>query len=338
MEEPLISIIVPVYNVSKYLKKCIESLINQSYKNVEIILVDDGSNDGSGKICDKYKNDDNRIVVIHKKNNGVSSARNCGIDAANGKFVCFVDGDDYVMSDYVEYLYNLINKNNAEISITTEMFGNFDNNQTKKVTEKIWNNENACEAILCYKVPIGVYCKLFNREFLMKNKIRFFEDIFMGEGFNFNISAFQNADKVVAGNKKVYFYRRDNSTSATTKFSIKKCENSLYAMDKMKKNMILKSNRIEKAWKYAKWRTYSDAYDYMVLGDGIRENKELYKEYGKNVLAVEVYRFTDGSFLECQDFWRFSGIFRDVFLWSAPKTQIRDFFFRTDLDKEYKNA
>ena len=283
MEEPLISIIVPVYNVSKYLKKCIESLINQSYKNVEIILVDDGSNDESEKICDKYKNDDNRIVVIHKKNNGVSSARNCGIDAANGKFVCFVDGDDYVMPDYVEYLYNLINKNNAEISITTEMFGNFDNNQTKKVTEKIWNNEDACEAILCYKVPIGVYCKLFNREFLMKNKIRFFEDIFMGEGFNFNISAFQNADKVVVGNKKVYFYRRDNSTSATTKFSIKKCENSLYAMDKMKENMILKSNRIEKAWKYAKWRTYSDAYDYMVLGDGKKMYNEKYKDYKKYV-------------------------------------------------------
>lgn len=283
MEYPLISIIIPVYNVSKYLRKCIESVICQSYKNIEIILVDDGSKDDSGKICDEYAKNDSRIKVIHKENNGVSAARNTGIESSNGKYLCFVDGDDYVMKDYVEYLFKLLKKNDADISLTTEMFGNFNSNQTENIIYKIWNVEDACEGILCYKVPIGVYCKLFNRDLIIKNKISFFEDIFMGEGFNFNMLSFQNAQKIVVGNRKIYFYRRDNSTSATTKFSLKKCENSLYAMKKMRDNFILHTERIDRAWEYAKWRTYSDAFDYMVLGKGIHDNKEKYREYKKYV-------------------------------------------------------
>lgn len=274
-----VSIIVPVYNVEKYLEKCLNSLINQDYKNVEIILVDDGSTDTSGEICDKFEKIDSRIKVIHKENNGVSSARNTGLKSANGDYICFVDADDYIMKDYVEYLYELLINNNADISLTTEMFGNFNTKQTKKIVQNIISGEDASEKILCYKIPIGVYCKLFKKSFIDQNNISFFEDIFMGEGFNFNMLAFQNANTVSVGNKKIYYYRRDNSTSATTKFSIKKCENSLYAMEKMKKNLIIKTNRIIKSWEYAKWRTYTDAYDYMVLGDGKEENKEKYLEY-----------------------------------------------------------
>lgn len=105
MLQPLISVIVPCYNVMEYLPKCVESILSQTYKNLEIILVDDGSTDSSGKICDGYAAKDNRIKVIHKKNGGLSDARNVALDVMKGEYVTFIDSDDYVANDYVEFLY-----------------------------------------------------------------------------------------------------------------------------------------------------------------------------------------------------------------------------------------
>ena len=107
--EPLISIIVPVYNVEKYLKKCLDSILSQTYKNFEVIIVNDGSPDNSQKIIDEYKKKDKRIIVLEKENGGLSSARNYGIEHANGKYISFVDADDYIEKDYVEKLYDCIN-------------------------------------------------------------------------------------------------------------------------------------------------------------------------------------------------------------------------------------
>lgn len=116
MKKDLISVIVPVYNVEKYLDKCLTSILDQSYQNLEIILIDDGSTDNSRKICDEYKKKDQRIKVIHKKNGGLSDARNVGIKSATGKYITFVDSDDYVDEDYVEYLYHLIKKYKVNLS------------------------------------------------------------------------------------------------------------------------------------------------------------------------------------------------------------------------------
>ncbi len=116
MKEDLISVIVPIYNVEKYIKKCVDSIIKQTYKNIEIILVDDGSPDECGKICDEYSIKDSRIIVVHKANGGLSDARNVGIDKANGKYICFIDSDDYIDDNYIELLYNAIKENNVEIS------------------------------------------------------------------------------------------------------------------------------------------------------------------------------------------------------------------------------
>lgn len=113
----LITIIVPVYNVEKYIKECINSLINQTYKNIEIILVDDGSKDNSGKICDDYATLDHRIKVIHKKNEGLGYARNSGLKVAQGKFVTFVDSDDKAENDLVENLIEGINESNCDTCI-----------------------------------------------------------------------------------------------------------------------------------------------------------------------------------------------------------------------------
>ncbi len=113
----LVSVIIPVYNVEKYLSRCIKSVQDQTYKDLEIILVDDGSTDSSGKLCDDFAQVDSRAIVIHKENGGLSSARNAGIEVANGVYTTFVDSDDYIASDYIEESVKLCEKYQAQISI-----------------------------------------------------------------------------------------------------------------------------------------------------------------------------------------------------------------------------
>ena len=110
-----ISVIVPVYNVEKFIKRCLDSIINQTTKDLEIILVNDGSTDNSGKICDEYAKLDNRITVIHKENGGISSARNIGLDVATGEWIAFVDSDDYIEKDMYEVLYKTAIEKNVDI-------------------------------------------------------------------------------------------------------------------------------------------------------------------------------------------------------------------------------
>ena len=108
MKEPLISVVVPIYKVEQYLHECIDSLINQTYKNIEIILVDDGSPDSCPSICDKYKEDNDNMVVIHKKNGGLVSARKVGVSVATGDYISYVDGDDYVEKDHFQKIADAI--------------------------------------------------------------------------------------------------------------------------------------------------------------------------------------------------------------------------------------
>lgn len=114
----LISVIVPVYNVEKYLVKCIESIVNQTYSNIEIILVDDGSSDLSSKICDEYSEKYDNITALHKNNGGLSSARNYGIDNCNGKYITFIDSDDYISNIFIQTLYNAAKNRNADLVIS----------------------------------------------------------------------------------------------------------------------------------------------------------------------------------------------------------------------------
>ncbi len=117
MKQPLVSVIIPVYNTKRYLKTCVESVLNQTYKELEIVLVDDGSTDGSDKMCNEYQKKDDRIIVIHKPNGGLSSARNRGLDICTGEYVTFVDSDDYIDSDFIEYTVELAKKHNAKLAV-----------------------------------------------------------------------------------------------------------------------------------------------------------------------------------------------------------------------------
>lgn len=115
---PLIGVVIPVYNVENYLGKCIDSVLSQTYKNFEVILVDDGSSDSSGKICDEYSLKDSRIKVFHKENGGLSDARNYGVERSSADLITFIDSDDYVTEDYIEYLWHLMDKYSSDVSCT----------------------------------------------------------------------------------------------------------------------------------------------------------------------------------------------------------------------------
>lgn len=163
--EELISIVIPVYNVENYLNKCIKTIVNQTYKNLEIILVDDGSTDKSGKICDEWKEKDTRIKVIHKKNGGLSDARNVGIRSSVGKYLFFIDSDDYVSLDIIENLYKSMKENNVQIVTDTYVLETYYKKLvTHRKSENIVDSEKALKNIFMQKDSVAVWGRLYLRE------------------------------------------------------------------------------------------------------------------------------------------------------------------------------
>ena len=272
-----ISLIVPIYNVEKYLQQCIDSILVQTHKNLELILVDDGSPDTSGKIADENALRDSRIKVVHKENGGVSSARNAGIEIATGEYICFADGDDWLEPEYVEYLLSLAVENDAEASVTTDMFTTFYEQPSRNNNIKVCSGHEAAIDILCYNMPIGVYCKLFKRTLLNKD-VRFDNSLFIGEGFNFNTDAFQRAVRVAIGYRRVYHYRRDNEDSAMTKFNIKKIVCALKAIECIDSKIVDRKKDILNALKFANWHTHCDMLFFVVLGKAEKQYKEIYSQ------------------------------------------------------------
>lgn len=211
-----ISIIVPIYNVEMYLEECINSLIHQTYSNIEIILIDDGSSDSSGKICDKYKKIDNRIRVVHKENGGVSSARNAGIRLVNTKYISFVDPDDYVSEQFIEKLYNSLVDNSADIAVC-----NFFTIREKNIIEdrKIKNNSLNQEEALRLLVKDEIMSSyLWNKMF----KKELFENLQFDIGYRYEDirimhKIFLKAKKIVMIEDSLYYYRirMDSITNST---------------------------------------------------------------------------------------------------------------------------
>lgn len=157
-EKDLISIIVPVYNVEKYLDRCMKSILCQTYKNIEVILVDDGSTDASAVMCDQYQLEDNRIRVFHKPNGGLSSARNYGIEKSKGKFILFVDSDDYIGTDFIEILYSeMIHQDASMVIGSTEVMYKDDSIYTSCINgvHKIYTPKEALK-VMCLNTEFGV--------------------------------------------------------------------------------------------------------------------------------------------------------------------------------------
>lgn len=219
-----VSIIVPVYNIPQLtLRQCIESTINQTIKEIEIILVDDGSTDGSGLICDEYAKKDSRIKVFHKKNEGLSAARNTGYENATGEWITFLDSDDWIDSRTCEDTYNFGVEHNVDVVIfgTVQEF-----EHQKKIFKYHYKNGKIFEGEQCKELQCEIlnfngniataWAKLFSKKFLDANKLKHNSELRQGsEGIEFNIRVFEKAQKVYFTDTIYYHYiYNPNSISA----------------------------------------------------------------------------------------------------------------------------
>lgn len=235
MNCPLFSIVVPVYNVESYLNRCVESLVNQSYKSLDIILVDDGSPDSCPEMCDDWARRDTRIRVIHKENQGLGMARNSGLDKAKGEFICFVDSDDYLVPDAVERCLITIEKYKAD----AVLFGRYDAYPNGKiiedkinVVENVFSDDKVAEVLLPglfisgKGYGVSACSKVFSVKILNENHIRFkSEREIISEDSFFCLDYFSKSRNAVVIPDRLYcYYKNEKSLSRT------------YRDDRQKKN------------------------------------------------------------------------------------------------------
>ena len=252
-----VSIIVPVYNVEKYIDRCLKSLVNQTLKDIEILIIDDGTPDNSINICERYSKNDNRIKIFNKKNEGLGLTRNYGIKKASGEYVAFIDSDDYVDLDYYEKLYNKAKKTNADVC-----FSDF-----KNVTEKneilddnircipfkddiidsnsvLLNmlNVPTCNKDITNYMGMSVWRAIYKLDIIKTNNIFFVsERKYISEDIVFNFDFLENS-KVVSFIRDSYYYYCYNNNSLT----------NVYRNDRFYKNKILIKELIDKSKKYGK--------------------------------------------------------------------------------------
>ncbi len=217
-KNPVLSVIVPVYNVEEYLAECLDSIINQTYKDIEIIVVDDGSTDNSGLICNEYAAKYDKITVYHKQNGGLSSARNYGIERANGKYLSFIDSDDFIDKDMFYILMNLATINDADIVMCGYIkYTSKEINEHQKFLEKdttVYKNQ---EVLLRFYTEFCAWNKVYKKKLL--NNIRFPEGKLYEDARTMYKIAYQ-AKIAVVYPKCLYYYRQRNSSIMNT-FSTK---------------------------------------------------------------------------------------------------------------------
>lgn len=213
----LISVIVPVYNTEKYLDECIQSILNQSFTDFELLLIDDGSTDRSGAICDQYAAKDERVRVFHTENGGVSSARNVGLDEAKGEWIAFVDSDDWVKSLFLENFIRYVDDVDIIISYS-EIETKNGIHKIEISSEGIVTNTNFHELFTKYGMTVNTtsWAKLYRKDLIEINKIRFDNRIKMGEDTVFLYTCLLKAEKIFVLNKTDYYYR-DRSESLSKK-------------------------------------------------------------------------------------------------------------------------
>ncbi len=219
----MISVIIPVYNSEKYLEKCLSSICNQTYKNLDIIVVDDGSIDKSPEICDKFKVEDTRVRVVHQENHGVSYSRNIGINMANGDYIGFVDSDDFIENDMYEFLLDNLIKHNANISIcgSSNVYdnGKIINTMKKDIKLELNNNDALKYVFKNGYFGTGMCNKLFEKKLL--KSVCFNDSLSYGEELNVLVETIINSKKVYYdSSSKYYYYQRQDSATHTRKVNV----------------------------------------------------------------------------------------------------------------------
>lgn len=284
MENRLISVIVPVYNVEQYLPRCIESIVNQTYKNLEIILVDDGSTDNSGKVCDKFAEKDSRIKVFHKSNGGVSSARNFGIEKASGDYIGFVDSDDAISNNMYEILLNNAIRYKVKVSCCQVLTKNIDGSN-----EHVYNNPskiyNKCDIVEGFffdefiKSFIVPPCnKIIEKEFLLKNNLKF-KNYRLAEDFLFIFEVLSFIENLYYDNSIGYFYLHRENSAMTSAFSEKRFD-YIDAINEIETICINEYDKKiqKKAHNWIFWQTLVN-YRSMLINDNFNDFKDVSNKY-----------------------------------------------------------
>ena len=240
IKQPCVSIIVPIYNIEEYLRQCIESLVSQTYENLQIILVDDGSTDHSGELCDQFAEDDKRIITIHKKNEGVTSARKTGMEKALGEYVMVVDGDDWLNTNTIEQCVTVAIETNSDCVMFGYIREYGDNSIENPLFENdfVYNYQEAKEKIYRRLIgPIGtelthpekldnygtICMKLYKYEIVKSGKFVSEREIGTNEDTVFNIYALRECNNIAYINKCFYHYRKTNQQSITMKYKPDLC-------------------------------------------------------------------------------------------------------------------
>lgn len=268
IEKPLISVIVPVYNVENYMRQCVDSLLNQTVSNIEIILVDDGATDTSPKICDEYAKKYSRVKVIHKLNGGLGSARNAGMNGARGKYIGFVDSDDYVSVKMYETLLDLAETNKADCAyceFTRFWNDTVDATKQPKKSIKVYSDKEILNSYLLDRVGCNpsekddcsygasVWLGLFRNDVIQRSKVKFVsEREFIAEDMIFDIDFIPYCKKIVHTNEALYFYRF-NPNSLTTR----------YVPDRFERNVVLcneMNSRLDKTYNSDIYKIRLDRY------------------------------------------------------------------------------
>lgn len=288
-----ISIIVPVYNVELYLEECLKSIVNQSYKNIEIILVDDGSTDTSGGICDNYAKKDRRVRVIHQKNGGLSVARNTAIKIATGEYVAFIDSDDYIDSCYIERLYSLMCEYHADIAVCRfrYCYGRTEVPKDGKSAVFSYTRAEALKVLLAEN-EFGHYShqKIFRTSFVKKYMFpegRIYEDVATTYKY------FSQADRVVYTQEQLYIYRQREGSIIAGAYTSKNKFDVLDALDEMQDYFDLNYPDI------AEYVLVPKMFYYLHTLARLPEDKSLYPEERKRVKQfiannrVKALRFHD---------------------------------------------
>lgn len=280
--DELISIIVPVYNVEKYLQKCVGSIINQTYQNIEIILIDDGSTDNSGKVCEELKDRDSRIRVIHKENGGLSSARNKGISVAKGRYLGFIDSDDYIEKEMFGSLYEAIKRTGKDVACCgriVDIFGEYSNTEFSLAQEQVFTKTEAIKEVLYLEtIDVSACDKLYKRELF--KEIRYPEGK-ISEDAAVIFEILEASNGVVHVGKPFYHYVFRNNSITKSKYSEKKYD----VINNLKKTQIFIENNHPELVKcfnaYCAISTSALIIDMAQDKEAKRKYKDHYKEYRK---------------------------------------------------------
>ncbi len=288
MENPKISIIVPVYNVEKYIRRCLDSISAQTFTDWECICVDDGTPDASGKICDEYAQKDSRFVVIHKENGGVSSARNVGLDAAKGEWICFCDSDDWVEKEMLEILYNASIENNAEVTL-----GGYYLTDDNKKYDTILPHEGLLSMPKDFVTKWqGPWAKLIKKSVLPKDNIRFPEGITLAEDLFFTFRLYYSSNKIYGLGKPCYYYYQ-NENSVCHVITEKNVLDEIEVMKKIEDVLINSTNHEWRKFLVHRKITAKNKFIFSIC----KPNFDAWYEYYKEASPTIVLRNSPKSYL-----------------------------------------